>query len=49
MNKDANQKFKLSLMKEESQFGKEAILNQLAKINFKSKSPAEIKKIIQDK
>lgn len=49
VNKDTNQKFRLSLMEEESQSGKEIVLNQLANIDFKSKSPTEIKKIIQDK
>ncbi len=49
VNKDTNQKFKLSLMEEEGQSGKEILLSQLAKVDFKSKSPSEIKNIIQDK
>lgn len=49
VNKDTNQKFKLSLIEEGEQQNKEAILNQLVNLNFKSKSPQEIKKIIENK
>lgn len=49
VNKDTSQKFRLSLIEEEPQANKEVILNQLASLNFKSKSPEEIKRIIQEK
>lgn len=49
VNKDSSQKFRLSLIEEETQANKEAILNQLASLNFKSKSPEQIKEIIQEK
>lgn len=43
VNKDTNQKFKLSLINGDRESNKEAILNQLASLNSKSKSPQEIK------
>lgn len=49
VNKDTSQKFRLSLIEEELQSNKEVILNQLTGLNFKSKSPVEVKRIIQDK
>ena len=49
VNKDTSQKFKLSLMEEDSNSDKARILNQLTSLNFKSKSPDEIKRIIQEK
>lgn len=49
VNKDTNQKFKLSLIEKSELQNKETILNQLANLNFKSKSPREIKRIIQNK
>lgn len=49
VNKDTSQKFRLSLIEEEPQANKEVILNQLASLDFKSKSPEEIKRIIQEK
>ncbi len=49
VNKDTSQKFRLSLIEEELQVSKGVILNQLASLDFKSKSPEEIKRIIQEK
>lgn len=47
--KDSDLKFRLSLLKEEGKSDKEQVLKQLAKTNLKSKSPEEIKQILEDK
>lgn len=49
INKDSGQKFKITRLEEESKSGKQLILKQLAETNLKSKSPEEIKKIIENK
>ncbi len=49
LNKESNQKFKVSLITEREESEKLAILRQLANANFKSKSPENIKKIIENK
>lgn len=49
LNRETNRKFRLSLVNEEGTSDKEIILHQLLDLNFRSKPPKEIKKIIQDK
>lgn len=49
INKDSGQKFKISMLAEEVKPGKQTILKQLSDANLKSKSPEEIKKIIENK
>ncbi len=47
VNKENNAKFKISLLKEEAQTKKHPLLKKLASSNLKSKSPQDIKRILE--
>lgn len=49
INKDTDQKFKVSLFEEEEENDTEAILKEMANINIKALSPQEIKQVILTK
>lgn len=49
LNKESQQKFKVSLITDRAESEKLAILKQFANTNFKSNSPENIKKIIENK
>lgn len=49
LNKESNQKFKVSLVTDRKESEKLALLRQLANSNLKSRSPEKIKKIIENK
>jgi hypothetical protein len=49
VNKETNQRFKISLLEEGQTAEKEAILKEMAGINFKSQSPEKIREILLKK
>jgi hypothetical protein len=49
VNKETSQRFKISLLEEDQLSEKEAVLKEMAGINFKSQSPEKMREILLKK